>query len=72
MSFSVDERLPGNYFKKVIDAQAEMVRRYLDDLDNPIIVSPYCGNMMMTFKFYSYNNNDDSPHCIILFITWEI
>ena len=61
MSFSVNERLPGNYFKEVMDVQAERVRMYLDDLDIPIIFLPYCGNMMMTFRFYSYNNNDDSP-----------
>ena len=34
MSFSIEEKLPGNYFQEVIDAQTEMVRIYLDDLDN--------------------------------------
>ena len=53
MSFSVEEELPGNYFQEVMNAQTEMVRTYLDDLDNPLIFSPYCGTTMATFKFYS-------------------
>ena len=61
MSFSVDEKLPGNYFKEVMDAQAEMVRMYLDDLDSPLIFLPYCGSTMITFKFYSCDDNDDFP-----------
>ena len=51
MSFSVEERLPGNYFQEVMNAQTEMVRMYLDDLDIPLIFSQYCGNTMATFKF---------------------
>ena len=38
-----------------------MVRTYLDDLDNPLIFSPYCGNMMTTFKFYSDTTEDAPP-----------
>ena len=65
MSFSVGEKLPVHYFQEVMDAQAEMVRIYLDDLDNPLIFSPYCGTAMGTFRFYSCNVGDDSPllHC---------
>ena len=37
MSLSVMEILPGNYFQEVMSAQEEMVRIYLDDLDNPLI-----------------------------------
>ena len=61
MSFSVEEKLPGNYFQEVINAQTEMVRTYLDDLDNPLIFSAYCGTMMATFRFYSYDTHDASP-----------
>ena len=65
MSFSVKEKLPGNYFQEVINAQTEMVMTYLDDLDNPLIFSPYCGTTMATFKFYSCSADDASPllHC---------
>ena len=41
MSFSVEEKLPGNYFQEVMNAQTEIVRTYLGDLDNPLIFSPY-------------------------------
>ena len=37
MSFSFEEKLPGNYFQEVMNAQTEMVRTYLDDLDNLLI-----------------------------------
>ena len=61
MSFSVNEKLPGNYFQEVMDAQPEMVRMYLDDLDSPLIFLHYCGNTMVTFKFFSCYNDYASP-----------
>ena len=68
MSFSVDKILPVNYFKEVMEDKAEMVRMYLDNLDNPLIFLPYCGYTMMTFKFYSYDDNNYSP---ILYYTFS-
>ena len=38
-----------------------MVKTYLDDLDNPLIFSPYCGNMMPSFRFYPDTTDDASP-----------
>ena len=61
MSFSVEEILPGNYFQEVMNAQTEMVRTYLEDLDNSLIFLPYCGTMMATFKLYSDDTEDTSP-----------
>ena len=61
MSFSVEEQLPGDYFQEVMNAQTEMVRTYWDDLDNPLIFSPYCGTTMATFRLYSYGTYDTSP-----------
>ena len=61
MSFSVEEKLPANYFQQIMDAQTEMVMIYLDDLDNPLVFSPYCGTTMATFKFYSCNTDDVPP-----------
>ena len=49
MSFSVDDKLPANYFKEVKEEKAEMIRMHLDDLGNPLIFSPYCGYTMATF-----------------------
>ena len=61
MSCSVEQKLPEKYFQEVMDAQTEMVKMYLDYLENPLVFSHYCGNTMATCKFYSYNENDDSP-----------
>ena len=60
MSYSVDDKLPEDYFKEVMEEKAEMLRMYLDDLGNPLIFPPCCGYTMATFKFYSYDDNDDS------------
>ena len=51
MSFSFEENLCGNYFQEVMSAQTEMVMMYLDDLDNPLIFSQYCGNTMAPLSF---------------------
>ena len=72
MSFSVKGKLPGNYFQEVMDAQTEIVRMYLDDLDNPLVFSHYCGNTMAAFKFFSCNNDNASSHYILLFPIWGI
>ena len=61
MSFSVKEKLPGNYFQEVMNAQTEMVRIYVNDLDNHLVFSPCCGTTMATFKIYSCNTDDVSP-----------
>ena len=44
MSFSVEQKVPENYFQEVMDAQTEMVKIYLDDLENPLEFSHYCEN----------------------------
>ena len=72
MTFSVEEKLPGNYFQEVMDVQTEVVRMYLDDLDNRLLFSHYCGNTMATFKFSSCNNDNASPYYILLFLIWGI
>ena len=61
MSFPVDKKLPRTYFLDIMNAQVMMVKTYLDDLVNPLIFSPYCGNMMATFRFYSDTTTDVSP-----------
>ena len=60
MSYSVDDKLPETYFKEVMEEKAQMVRMCLYDLGNLLIFSPYCGYTMVTFKFYSCDDNDDS------------
>ena len=61
MSFPVDKKLPRTYFLDIMNAQIMMVKIYLDDLDNPFIISPYCGNMMASFRFYPDTTDDASP-----------
>ena len=58
MSYSVDEKLPENYFKEVMEEKAEMLRMYLEDLGSPLIFSSHCGYTMATFKFYCYDNEN--------------
>ena len=60
MSYSADEKLPENDFKEVMEEKAEMLRMYLENLCSPLIFLPYCGYTMVTFKFYTYNDNEDS------------
>ena len=38
-----------------------MVKTYLDDLYNPLIFSPYCRNMIASFRFYPDTTEDASP-----------
>ena len=61
MLFPVDKKLPRTYFLDIMNAQVMMVKTYLDYLDNPLIFSPYHGNMMATVKFYSNTTDDASP-----------
>ena len=61
MTFPVDEKLARTYFLDIMNAQIMMVKTYLDDLDNPLIFSPYCGNMMASFRFYPDTTDDASP-----------
>ena len=41
---------------------------YLDDLGNTLIFLPYCGYTIVTLKFHSYDNNDDS---LMLYYTFS-
>ena len=58
MSYSADEKLPEDYFKGVMEEKAEMLRKYLKDIGNPLIFSAHYVHTMATFKFYSYDEED--------------
>ena len=58
MSYSADGRLPEDYFKGVMEEKVEMLRKYLKDLGDFFIFSSHCGYTMVTFKFYSYDDED--------------
>ena len=58
MSYSVDERLPKNYFKSVMEEKAEMLRKYFRDIGNPLVFSTHIGHSIVAFKFYSHEEED--------------
>ena len=58
MSYSADKRLPEDYFKGVMEEKAEMLRKYLKDIGDPLIFPDHYGHTMATFKFYSYGEED--------------
>ena len=58
MSYSADERLPEDYFKGVMEEKAEMLKKYLRDLGDPLVFLSHCVHAMATFKFYSYDEED--------------
>ena len=61
MEFPVDEKLTGTYFPDIINAQIMMVITYLDDLDTPIVFSPYCGSVTASSRLYTNTTNDATP-----------
>ena len=58
MSYSMDERLLKDYFKSVTEEKAEMLRKYLRDIGNPLVFSTHTGHSMAAFKFYSHEEED--------------
>ena len=58
MSYSANERLPEDYFKRVMEEKAKMLRKYLKDLGDALVFSSHFGHTMVTFKFYSYDEED--------------
>ena len=53
MSYSVDEKLPVKVFKETMEDKAEMIRKYLKEVDSTLVFATYIGHNMVTFKFYS-------------------
>ena len=58
MSYSANERLPENYFKGVMEEKAEILRKYLNANGNPLVFPSHSGHTMVTFKFYSHDEED--------------
>ena len=71
MSFPVDEKLPGTYFLEIMNAQVIMVKTYFDDLDNPLIFSPYCGNMWQLSSSILTPLMMPLPYYIIPSLIWK-
>ena len=58
MSYTASYKLPEDFFQETIEEKAEMNRKYLKDVGNPIVFSTYIGLNMVTFKFYSPQEED--------------
>ena len=50
MSYSADERLPEDYFKGVMEEKAEMLRKYLKDIGDPLVFSTHIRHSMVTLN----------------------
>ena len=53
MSYTAGDKLPEDFFQETIEEKAEMIRKYLKDVGNPLVFSTHIGPNMATFKFYS-------------------
>ena len=58
MSYSANEWLPEDYFRGVMEEKAEMLRKYLNAISNPLVFSSHCGHTIATFKFYCLDEED--------------
>ena len=54
----MDDRLPKDYFQSVIEEKSEMIRKYLRDMGDPLMFSTHIRHNMVTFKFYSPQEED--------------
>ena len=60
MSYTVEDKLPKDFFQDTIQEKAEMVRKYLKGMSNPLVFSTYIGPNMAPFKFYYPEDEEDS------------
>ena len=58
MSYSVSDKLPKDFFQNTIEEKAEMIKKYLKDMGDPLVFSTHIGPNMATFKFYSHQEED--------------
>ena len=52
MLYSVDEKLPENFFVDTLTEKAEMLKKHLKDTNSEIMICANIGPNMATFKFY--------------------
>ena len=58
MSYTASDKLPEDFFQETIEEKAEMIRKYLKDVGNPLVFFTHFGPNMATFKFYSSHEED--------------
>ena len=52
------DKLPEDDFQSVIEEKAEMIRKYLRDMGDPLVFSTHIGTNMASFKFNSDQEED--------------
>ena len=60
MLYTAEDKLPDDFFQDTIQEKAEMIRKYLKDVGNPLVFSTHTGPNMATFKFYYPKDEEDS------------
>ena len=58
MSYTASDKLPEDFFQETIEEKAEMIRKYLKDMGNPLVFSTHIGLKIAAFKFYSPQEED--------------
>ena len=58
MSYTMEDKLPEDYFQSVIKEKAEMIRKYLRDMGDPLVFLTHIGPNMASFKFYLHQKED--------------
>ena len=58
MSYTTSDKLPEDFLQETIEEKAEMIRKYLKDMGNHLVFSTQIGPNMVTFKFYSPQEED--------------
>ena len=63
MSYSVDEKIPQNFFVDTLTEKAEMLKKHLKDTNSELMICANIGPNMATFKFYDQQEEDSlRPH----------
>ena len=58
MSYTAGDKLQEDFFQETIEEKAQMIRKYLKDICNPLVFSTHIGPNMTTFKLYSPQEED--------------
>ena len=58
MSYSTSDKLPKDFFQNMIEEKAEMIRKYLSAMGDPLVFTTHIGPNMVSFKFYSHQEED--------------
>ena len=56
--YTVEEKLPEDFFPKTLREKAKLIKKYIKDTGNPLVFIIHIGPNMATFKFYSPTEED--------------